>query len=278
MVGRRRWPSQLVIGAALIALLVASGLLSLVWTPHDPAALDVARRMVPPGTDGHLLGTDQLGRDVLAQLMAGALNSLVVAMLSTAVAVVLGVLLGLTATGGGRFWSDALTRATDVAIALPGILVALVLATFFGPSNTTAIVAIVIWFVPGAARIVIGPARQVLARGFVEAALAYGRSRWFVLVRHVLPNLGPLIIVMASMMFAGAILTEAALSYLGLGAQRPTPSWGRLLFESQSVVGQSPTLVVFPGVCIMLAVLGFNLLGDGLRSRLDPRQAREVVV
>ncbi|WP_240477351.1 ABC transporter permease [Jiangella muralis] len=248
------------------------------WTPYDPAALDVTNKMAPPWTDGHLLGTDQLGRDVVAQLMAGALNSLLVAVLSTAGAVVLGVALGLTAAGGGRFWSDTLTRATDVAIALPGILVALVLATFFGPSNTTAIVAIVVWFVPGAARIVIGPARQVLAREFVEAAMAYGRSRSFVLFRHVLPNLGPLIIVMASMMFAGAILTEAALSYLGLGAQRPTPSWGRLLFESQSVIGQAPSLVVFPGVCIMLAVLGFNLLGDGLRSRLDPRHAREVVV
>lgn len=277
--GRRRsWPIQLVVGAVLIAVFVLMGLLSMVWTPYDTEALDVAARLSPPGTDGHLLGTDRLGRDVLTQIMAGARNSLWVSIVSTSISVIPGVLLGLWAAGSSRTMRELLTRATDVAIALPGILIALVLATAMGPSNTTTMVAIATWFIPVVARVTMGPARQVLAREFVEAAFAYGRSRWFVLLRHVLPNISPVIIVQTSLLFASAILIEAALSYLGAGAQRPTTSWGMLFNESQALVGQAPTLVLFPGLVMVLAVLGFNLLGDGLRTLLDPRQTARVVV
>nr|WP_246211011.1 ABC transporter permease [Phytoactinopolyspora alkaliphila] len=210
--------------------------------------------------------------------MVGARNSLVVAVVSTAAALVPGVFLGLVTAGSKRASREVLSRATDVALALPGILVALVLATAMGASNTTTMVAITAWFIPVMARVVIGPARQIMAREFVEAARASGRGKWYILIRHVLPNIGPVVIVQTSLLFASAILIEAALSYLGVGAQRPTTSWGMLFNESQAVVGEAPTLVLIPGVVMVLAVLGFNLLGDGLRAALDPRQTTKAVV
>ena len=278
MVDRLRGlPASLIVGGLLLAVFLGMGLLSLVWTPYDPDAIDVSRRMAGPGADGHLFGTDRLGRDVLTQVMAGARNSLLVSVVSTTAAIIPGVLLGLLTAGSGRGLQNGLSRITDVGVALPGILVALVLATAIGAGNTAAIIAIVVWFVPVVARVTIGPAKQILARDYVEAAYAYGRSRWYVLLRHVLPNIGPLIIVQASVMFAAAILIEAALSYLGVGAQRPTPSWGRMLNEAQSFIDVAPTLMIFPGAAIMVAVLGFNLLGDGLRTILDPQQQTKAV-
>lgn len=269
---RQKLPSTLIIGAVLVLLFVGIGLLSLVWTPYDPEGVNVDLRLLPPGSEGYLFGTDRLGRDVLTQVMAGARNSLLVGVLSTVVALIPGLLLGLAAAGSGPAWQTALSRLADVGVALPGVLVALVLATSMGPGNASAITAIIVWFIPVVARVVIGPAKQVLSRDFVEAAYAYGRRRWYILIRHVVPNIGPLLIVQTSVMIAIAILIEAALSYLGVGAQRPTPSWGRLLNEAQPLIFDAPYLMVFPGVAIMLAVLGFNLLGDGLRAILDPQQ------
>lgn len=274
----RGLPVSLVVGAFLVALFIGIGLLSLVWTPYDPEGLNVSQRLFPPGTDGHLMGTDRLGRDVLTQVMTGARNSLLVSVVSTIVALIPGVMIGLAAAGSSRAWSEILSRLSDVGVALPGILVALVLATVLGPGNQAAIIAIIVWFVPVVARVTIGPAKQVMSREFVEAAFSYGRSRWYVRLRHVLPNIAPLIIVQASVMFAAAILIEAALSYLGAGAQRPTPSWGRLLNEAQPLIDIAPTLMIFPGTAIMIAVLGFNLLGDGLRTILDPQQEARVAV
>jgi peptide/nickel transport system permease protein len=269
---RQKLPAPLLLGAALVLLFVGIGLLSLVWTPYDPEAVAVDLRLLPPGTDGYLFGTDRLGRDVLTQVMAGARNSLLVGVVSTVAALIPGLLIGLAAAGSGPFWQTVLSRGADVGVALPGVLVALVLATSMGPGSASAITAIIVWFIPVVARVVIGPAKQVLSRDFVEAAFAYGRRRWYVLLRHVVPNIGPLLIVQASVMIALAILIEAALSFLGVGAQRPTPSWGRLLNEAQPLIFDAPYLMVFPGVAIMLAVLGFNLLGDGLRAILDPQQ------
>lgn len=265
-------PAQLVIGAVIVSVIVGIGILSLFWTPYDVDKVDVPNQFLSPGTDGYLLGTDKLGRDVTSQIMAGARNSLLVSMISTVASLIPGVLIGLLAAGAPPFWQRIISRLTDIGIALPGILVALVLATSLGPGNTTAIIAIMFWFIPTVARVTIGPARQILSRDFVEASQAYGRTRKFILFRHVLPNIGPLIIVQASVMFALAILIEAALSYLGIGAQRPTPSWGRLLKEAQPLIDQAPYLMIIPGISIMVAVIGFNLLGDGLRSFLDPQQ------
>ena len=223
------------------------------------------------------MGTDGLGRDVLSMLMAGASNSLVVAGIATVAAVAPGVLFGLLIAGSGRTLQSLLSRMTDVGIALPGLLLALVLATAIGPGNTTSIVAIMLWFVPVATRVTIGPARQVLALDFVEAVLAYGRSRRYVLLRHVLPNIGPLVLAQTSVMFASAILVEAALSYLGVGSQPPSVSWGRMLKEAQDFLAVSEHLIVLPGLATVIAVLGFIFLSDGLRELLDPRLQTKAV-
>ncbi len=265
-------PLPMILGSFLVGSFVFIALLSYVWTPHDPTKLVVSDRLLPPFSDGYLLGTDKFGRDVVSQLMVGARNSLYVSLLSTSVAIVLGGVLGLAAAGAGPRWRNVLSRLIDVGVALPGILIALVLATSTGPGNRAAIIAIIFWFIPIIARVTLGPARQVLSLDFVEAAYAYGRSKWYVLIHHVMPNIGPVLIVMGSVSFAAAILIEAALAFLGVGAQPPTSSWGRLLQESQPLLEAAPTLMFFPGIAIVLTVLGFNLLGDGLRSILDPQQ------
>lgn len=268
----RRLPTTLVIGGALVALVVGVALLSFVWTPHDPGQLNIRTRLAPPGTEGFPLGTDRLGRDMLTQIMVGARNSLYVSIVATLIALLVGMAIGLWTAAAGPRWQSIMTRFVDVGVAIPGILVALVIATALEPGNTASIIAIIIWFIPLAARVTIGPAKQVLALDFVEAAQAYGRGRAFILVNHVLPNISSILIVQASVMFASGILAEAALSFLGIGAQPPTASWGRILKEAQPMIDTAPFLMVFPGAAIMIAVLGFNLLGDGLRSYLDPRQ------
>ena len=272
--GSMRYPLSLIIGTILVASFVLVALVSFFWTPYDPKKISVPDRLLPPGSDGYPFGTDKLGRDVVTQLMLGARNSLYVSVLSTTVAITIGALFGLFVAGCGPRWQAPLTRVADVGLALPGILVALVLATKLGPGNESAILAIIIWFIPVAARVTIGPAKQILALDYVEAAFAYGRSKRFVLMNHVLPNIAPLLIVLASVMFAAAILIEASLAFLGVGVQPPTPSWGRFLNEAQPLLEAAPYLMYFPGVAIVLTVLGFNLLGDGLRTILDPQQAR----
>jgi peptide/nickel transport system permease protein len=266
-------PLTLVVGAVLVGTVVLVALVSFVWTPYDPELINVEDRLLPPFSEGYLFGTDRLGRDVLTQVIAGARNSLFVSSVASIGSLIPGVLLGLMAAGSTQRWQSFWARVADIGIGLPGILIALVLAVIIGPGNTAAIVAILTWFTPIVIRITIGPARQILARDFVEAAYAYGRTRRYILLRHVLPNISPLLIVQTSVMFAAAILIEASLAFLGVGAQRPTPSWGRLLNEAQPLLEAAPTLMVFPGVAIVIAVLGFNLLGDGLRATLDPQQA-----
>lgn len=269
-----RYPLPLLIGGTLVALFVLVALVSFFWTPNDPAKLNVPDRLLPPGSPGYPFGTDKLGRDVVTQLMLGARNSLYVSVMSTTIAITIGALFGLFVAGASKRWQGSLTRMADVGLALPGILVALVLATKLGPGNESAILAIIIWFIPVAARVTIGPAKQILALDYVEAAYSYGRTRRFVLMNHVLPNIAPLLIVLASVMFAAAILIEASLAFLGVGVQPPTPSWGRFLNEAQPLLEAAPYLMYFPGMAIVLTVLGFNLLGDGLRTILDPQQAR----
>lgn len=268
----RRFPLPLMVGALLVMSFVVFGLTSIVWTPHDPTSIGVYERLAPPGSEGYLLGTDRAGRDVLSILMAGALNGLVVSVVSTVGALVVGVAVGLAAAGSGPLLGGLLRRVTDIGIALPAILVALVVAALIGPGHDAVIIAIIISFIPWAARITIGPAQQVLAREYVQAAFGYGRSRRYVLIRHVVPNIASVMIVQATMMVAAAIMAEASLAFLGVGAPPPAQSWGRLLSESQNVAGSAPTLVLIPGIGITLTVLGFNLLGNGLHALIDPRQ------
>jgi peptide/nickel transport system permease protein len=270
----RRLPLSLYLGGALVSAFVFVALISFVWTPYPPNQLNMSNRLAPPGTPGFLLGTDRAGRDVTTEIMLGARNSLYVSVVSTIVAMVVGTAIGLAVAGANRTLQGPLTRLVDAGLALPGILIALVLAAKLGPGSTTAIFAIIIWQIPVAARVTIGPARQVLALDFVEAAYGYGRRRPLILVRHVLPNISPLLIVLGSVMFAAAILIEAALAFLGVGVQPPTSSWGRFLNETQPLLEAAPYLMFVPGLAIVLTALGFNLLGDGLRTVLDPQQAR----
>ncbi len=194
-------------------------------------------------------------------------------LVASVIGLVLGTGLGLIAAGSPPLVGAILTRISDIGIALPSILIALVLATALGPGNLSVIIAISVWFVPVTARVVVGPARQVLALDFVEASATYGRGRVYALIVHVIPNIAPLLIVQASIMFAAGILAEAALSFLGVGAQPPTASWGRLLNEAQPLLQVAPFFVLIPGSLIVATVLGFNLLGDGLRVLLDPQQS-----
>lgn len=270
----RALPITLYLGGTLISLFVFVVLVSFIWTPYPANKLNLTNRMAPPGTPGFLLGTDRAGRDVITELMLGARNSLYVSVVSTVVAMFVGTLIGLSIAGSNKILQRPLTRLVDTGLALPGILTAMVIAAKLGAGNTTATIAIIAWQIPVAARVTIGPARQILALDYVEAAYSYGRKKPYVIRHHVLPNISPLLIVLGSVMFAAAILIEAALAFLGVGVQPPTSSWGRFLNETQSLLEAAPYLMFFPGIAIVLTTLGFNLLGDGLRTALDPQQSR----
>lgn len=263
-----RWNT--VVGGALVGLVAGVAALSLVWTPHDPAGIDVSRRFLP-ASPAHWLGTDQVGRDVASMLMAGAQSSIAVALLSVGLGASLGTALGLLAAARGGWVEEAVMRLSDLAFAFPALLFAIMLAAVFGPSLTNAVLAIAFIMVPIFARVSRASANAVWAREFVQAAIAAGRSRLGITIDHVLPNIAAVLMVQATIEFAVAILAEAALSYLGLGVQPPTPSWGRMLSEAQTLLYLAPQLAIWPGLCIMVAVLGFNLLGDGLRDATDPR-------
>jgi peptide/nickel transport system permease protein len=274
---RRRLPLTLVVGGVLVGLVVVIALISLVWTPADPLRVNVAERFQGPSLR-HLLGTDQVGRDVLSRLMAGASNTLKVGIVTVVIALGLGVPLGgLAALYGGRL-EDSIMRFSDVLLAFPAILLAILFAAVFQPSQLTAMTAIGIALVPVFARVVRGAGLQIVQQDYVTIVHSYGGSRAWIFGRHLLPNVSPVLIVQATVAFAIAILAEAALSYLGLGTPPTIPSWGRMLSESQTTLSQAPLLALWPGAAIALSVLGFNLLGDGLRDLLDPKLVERVPV
>lgn len=246
-------------------MVVASAL-----NPVDPNAT-TPNRLSPPSL-AHPLGTDILGRDTLARVLAGAENALYVGLVAVGIGLSLGLVLGVIAGYFGGWLDQGLSVLLETLYALPALLIALLLAAIFNPGVTTSMVAIGLAAVPAFARVARASVLSVKAQPYIEAAKALGMGPLRIMLRHVLPNiLGPLV-VQASLAFAAAILAEAALSYLGLGTQPPNPSWGRMLREAQSYQELTPFPVIFPGMAIGLAVLGFNLLGDGLRDWLDPRQ------
>lgn len=267
---RRRLPPSLVAGAVLVGLVVLVALVSLVWTPHDPDQVAIPDRFQGP-SPAYLLGTDQFGHDELSRLMAGARNTLLVGIVTIVIAIAVGVPVGaLSALYRGPIEEVAM-RGADVLLAFPAILLAMLFAAVFRPSTLTAMAAIGIAFVPVFARVVRGAGLQVMQMDYVTAARTFGSKGWWILVRHLLPNVSSVLIVQATIAFAVAILAEAALSYLGLGTPPPTASWGRMLSDSQNYLDQAPWLALWPGVAIAVSVLGFNLLGDGLRDVLDPK-------
>lgn len=262
------------VGAALTAMMVAAALLSLAWTPASPYAMDLATRLQPPGA-GHWLGTDAFGRDVASLLLVGARSSLLVGFAAVGLGAGIGVALGLLAAARRGWVEEVVMRLADFTFAFPALLSAIMLAAVFGAGMMNAIIAIGLFYIPTFARVTRASANAVWSRDYVLAARACGKGRWRITREHVLPNILPVLIVQATIHFALAILAEAALSYLGLGTQPPKPSWGRMLSEAQTLMFQAPLLAVWPGAAIALAVLGLNLLGDGLRDLLDPRLARQ---
>jgi peptide/nickel transport system permease protein len=262
------------IGGALTLLLIAAALISLVWTPHPATEIDIPNKLLAPGA-AHWFGTDSLGRDIASQLLVGAQASIVVGVLAVLIGFSFGTALGLVASARRGWVEEGVMRLSDFTFAFPALLTAILLGAIYGPGLVTGIVAIGLFNVPVFARVTRGAANAIWAREYVLAARAAGKGRWQITVDHVLPNIASALIVQATNQFATAILAEAALSYLGLGTQPPTPSWGRMLNEAQTQMFQAPMLAVYPGVAIALAVLGLNLMGDGLRDLLDPKLARK---
>lgn len=267
--GRRLNPS-LVVGGAVVLSVVVMALGSFVWTPHDPTLVDASQRLLGPGAD-HWFGTDKFGRDVLSQILMGSRTTLFVGFVAVGMAAFIGVPLGILAAMAPRRLGELLMRGNDLVLAFPALLLAIMFSAVYGASTLTAMIAIGIASVPSFARVIRSGALQVMGMEYVLAARSAGRRPFAIAVRHVLPNVASLVIVQVSVSFAIAVLAEAALSFLGLGTPPPTPSWGRMLQESQEMLFSAPRLVIFPGLAIALAVLGFNLLGDGLRDRFDPR-------
>jgi peptide/nickel transport system permease protein len=277
MGGRKiRWlrNRSLAAGGIITTIIIATALLSFLWTPYPPLTMNMSQRFQSPSLQ-HVFGTDQFGRDVLSLLMTGAQSSLAVGVVAVAIGLVIGSALGLLAAARGGWIDEIAMRLCDFLFAFPAVLCAVMLAAALGAGTGNAMVAIGIYNIPIFARIVRGAAKGIWVREFVLAARTAGKGSVRISLEHVLPNILDIIVVQASISFATAILAEAALSYLGLGTQPPAPSWGRMLHESQVFLSRAPYLSIMPGLTIVAMVLGVNLLGDGLRDLLDPRQVQE---
>ena len=262
-----------IVGSVLVGLVLAAALLSLVWTPWSVHDIDPANKLRLPSAQ-HWLGTDSLGRDVVSLLLVGAQNSILVGVISVGIGLGVGGTLGLWAAARGGWTEEGIMRGADFLFAFPALLSAIMLTSVFGPGIVVSITAIGIFAIPTFARLARASARSIWRREFVLAARTAGKGPLQITIEHVLPNIASILIVQATIQFAIAILAEAALSYLGLGTQPPQPSWGRMLADAQTQLFQAPRLAVFPGMAIALAVLGLNLMGDGLRDLFDPRLVR----
>jgi peptide/nickel transport system permease protein len=260
------------LGAAITLALLAVAALSLLYTPADPLTMSITGRLQGP-SGGHPFGTDQFGRDILSRVMAGAVTSIAVGVIAVGIGAALGVVLGLLSGYVGGWLDETLMRLVDAVQGFPAILSALLFTAVFAPGTGVSMVAIGIAFVPVFARLTRGSVLELREREFVVAARALGARDRRLLLRHILPNTLAPLIVQATTSFPVAILAEAALAYLGLGTQPPHPSWGLMLKEAQNFLGMNPWFAVFPGGAIATAVLGLNLLGDGLRDLLDPKTA-----
>lgn len=261
------------VGFCLSAVVVGMAVLSLFWTPYPPNEMNSGARLKPPGLE-HPLGTDQYGRDILSRVMYGAVNSIIVGLVTVAMGLAMGVILGLAAAYWGGMAEEGTMRLCDLLFAFPAVLTAILITSVLGPSVINAMLAIGIFYIPVFARLTRAVAKTVWHRDFIAAARAAGLSDLAITWQHVLPNILSPLIIQGTIQFAVAILAEAGLSYLGLGAQPPNPSWGRMLYEAQTFLATGPWMAVFPGLAIAWAVLGFNLLGDGLRDTLDPKMIR----
>jgi peptide/nickel transport system permease protein len=267
---RPRGGLSLWLGAALVAVLIAAAVVSLIWTPYAPTAIDIPHKLARPSA-AHWFGTDNLGRDVASQILAGSRISILVGVIAVGIGLIFGIALGLIAAFSKGLIEDGLMKLSDFVFAFPALLLAIMLTSTFGPGVVNAIIAIGVYNVPIIAKLTRATANGVLSREYALAARAAGRGPIAIALDHVLPNIAPALIVQATIQFAIASLAEAALSYLGLGAQPPETSWGKMLADAQNVLYNAPGLALYPGIAIALSVLGLNLLGDGLRDALDPK-------
>lgn len=259
-----------VVGALISTLLLATALLSLVWTPADPLAMSIAGRLAGPTAD-HPFGTDQYGRDLLSRVMRGAVTSIAVGVIAVGIGATIGVVIGMLSGYVGGWTDETFMRLIDAVQGFPAILSALLFTAVFGPGIVVSMVAVGLAFVPAFARITRGSFLELRGREFVLAAQALGAGDRRLVLRHILPNTLAPLIVQATTSFPVAILAEAGLAYLGLGTQPPHPSWGLMLKDAQNFLSMNPGYALFPGGAIAVTVLGLNLVGDGLRDVLDPR-------
>lgn len=259
------------IGAVITSVMAALALISLVWTPYDVTLLNIPDKLQKPG-GAHLLGTDHLGRDILSMTMTGLRTSIAIAALAIAVGLALGVPLGLAAAANkGKWLDEVIMRGNDIVFAFPFLVMAILITAVFGPSAMNAVLAFGIFNIPVCARVTRGAALSLWQREFIMAARVSGKSTTRISVEHILPNVSDLLIVQGTIQFALGIQVEAALSFVGLGVQPPTPSLGRMLADAQTLVTIAPHMALVPGLAVVFTVLGLNLLGDGLRDMLDPK-------
>lgn len=267
-------PLSFKIGFFLTSIFIMAACLSFFWTPFDVIAIDLDKRFIAPGLE-HLFGTDHFGRDILSMIMVGARNAIAVSIVAVGIGMIIGVPLGLwsaaTRLTGGRFVDEILMRGNDLVFAFPSLLLAIMITAVFGPGALNAIIAIGIFNIPVFARMSRGGALGLWEKEYIMAARVAGKGKTKISFEHILPNIMNLLIVQATIQFSVAIIAEASLSYVGLGAQPPDPSLGRMLFEAQTMIFFAPWLALVPGLAIVALVLGLNLMGDGLRDILDPK-------
>lgn len=262
------------IGAAITLVVALAAVLSFVWTPYGFAAQNIPNRLQPPSPE-HWLGTDHFGRDMFSMILVGARTSISVALVAVSVGVLIGTPLGLFAAARrGTLVDDIVMRGNDLVFAFPALLIAILITAVFGPGAVNAIIAIGIFNIPVFARLSRGAALSLWQREFILAARVSGKSAARISYEHILPNITNTLIVQATIQFALGILAEAALAYVGLGAQPPIPSWGKMLADAQTMIALAPHVALVPGLAIVITVLGVNLMGDGLRDVFDPRLRR----
>lgn len=265
---------NLMIGLVVTVILVGMALVSFVWTPFSATAMNFPDKLQGPSFR-HWFGTDNFGRDVLSMIMVGARNSIAVSIVAVVVGAGIGVPLGAVAAARGGWIDGMVMRTSDLAFAFPALLTAVIITAIFGPGAINAMIAIGIFNIPVFARVTRGASMGLWKREYVQAARCAGRSDTAITALHILPNINHVLLVQITIQFALAIVAEAGLSYVGLGAQPPMPSWGKMLNDAQTFIYDAPWLAIFPGLAITFAVLGLNLLGDGLRDILDPKVRRQ---
>jgi peptide/nickel transport system permease protein len=269
-----RQPANLLIGSALLIFIGGMAFVALFWTPYNPAAIKLIARLKPPSAQ-FWLGTDEFGRDVVSRLMAGAVQSMTVAILTVAFAIIVGTITGLIAGYTRGLVDRILMVFSDALLAFPGTLLALGLMVISGPNKYGIILALGIAFAPSVLRIVRASVLSAREREYVEASRVIGNSELTTMFRHVLPNCTAPIVVLATSMFGWVVLAESGLSFLGLGVPPPAPTWGNMLAAARTYIEKAPWLGLAPGICISLTLLGINLLGDALRDRFDPRMEQK---